>query len=153
MAATGAGLPTRQRLADLTEYAIQGAWPRDAEDCTACFGLAGGRCSECAAQQADAVALSRVSETINESATDAGALAVFLAGLADMAGLPDSFAKFLVMDALAARNPGAVRQECLAPGQCARNRGGDQAMTDIYRQILAGIEEAAQVRGESGETE
>jgi hypothetical protein len=38
----------------------------------------------------------------------------------------------------------------MAPGQCPRNHKGDEAMAGIYRQILAGIQEAAQVRGENG---
>ena len=140
MDAVKAGLPSRQRLADLTEYAIQGAWPRDNGDCTACRDLSGERCAECAVQFADARAFIRISEAISEAANDAGALAIFLCGLASAAGVPGSFARFLLLDALAARSPGAVCQACLAPGQCTRNHKGDEAMAGIYRQILAGIE-------------
>lgn len=76
--------PLRQRILDLIDYAILGAWP--AGDCTACARSTGTRCAPCTALWADVTRLDAAVTRVEDADSDAGALAVFLDLMAGLAG-------------------------------------------------------------------
>jgi hypothetical protein len=78
-------LPSRERLLQLVDYAVQGAWPPD--DCRACPDPAAGqRCEEHQQLEEDAAILGRILLGVQLVATDAEAQEAVLAGLTELAG-------------------------------------------------------------------
>lgn len=87
-AATITAPALRERLADIIDCTVQGAWPAD--NCAECRALAIGRCNGCQQQEADVAVLTAAIRDVQDAPTEAEALAAYMTCFTRLTGIPES---------------------------------------------------------------